>query len=170
MAGVNVQMDEDLASLNDLDDLKNADADSQNPAPKGPPVEPVYSFNVRDKVTGKAGQFTSVVPDVKTRIAMGRRRAQLAGGFPWEALDGESKGIINTLVACSFCLTEKPDWFTDVLNARAYHVILVVGEEVLAHHERWFRSLAGVGEGASYRSLVEVTGGVGAQVPSAVAR
>lgn len=163
--GVNVQMDADLADLNDLGDLVKADSDGQAEAkPKGPPVEPVYTFTVRDKVTGKAGQFTSVVPDVKTRIAMGRRRAQLAGGFPWEALDGEARGIINTIVACSFCLTEKPDWFTDVLNARAYHVILVVGEEVLAHHERWFRSLAGVGEGATYRSLVEVTAGVGGAV------
>jgi len=164
---LDVKMEKDLEELNDLDDLR-ADT-GKAPEAKGPPVEPVYTFTIRDKVTGKVGSFTSIVPDVKTRIAMGRRRAQLAGGFAWEALDPDARGIINSLVVVAFCVTDKPEWFTDVMNARAYHVILVVGEEVLAHHERWFRSLAGVGEGATYRSLVEVTSGVGGAVQASVA-
>lgn len=164
---LDVKMDKDLEDINDLDDLRT-DA-GKAPEPKGPPVEPEYTFTIRDKVTGKVGTFKSIVPDVKTRIAMGRRRAQLAGGFAWEALDPDARGIINSLVVVAFCVAEKPEWFTDVMNARAYHVILVVGEEVLAHHERWFRSLAGVGEGATYRSLVEVTSGVGGTVQAPVA-
>lgn len=159
MDGIKVTMDADLEWLSDLTDIaKEPVAETE------PPVEPTYTFSVRDKVTGKVGQFTSVVPDVKTRVAMARRQAALTGGQPWESLDFEARALLSSLVLCAFCLSEKPEWFADIMSARAHHVLLVVAEEVGAHHARWFRALAGVGAQPTYRSLVEVTGGVGGAV------
>lgn len=161
---VKVEMDRDLSGLADLSDLASGVASDDAQAEQRPTVEPTYTFHVRDVVTGKSGAFTSVVPDVKTRVMMARRTAQLAGGQPWESMDFESRSLINALVTCAFCLADKPAWFSDVMAARALHVLLVVSEEVTAHHARWFRGLAGLGEGATYRSLVEVTSGVGSSV------
>lgn len=176
--GQRVRADDDLVNM-DLDGLRRAETGEAVPegeqaaepgaaaAKRAEPVEPTYEFTITDKITGKKGLFVSRVPTVADRIHMGRARAKLAGGMPWVSMPEEVQGLINCIAACSFCLIQKPDWFKDVMASMTLHVILVVGEEVLAHHERWFRGLGRMGEGETYRSYVEVTPRVGASVQAA---
>lgn len=165
--GATARIESDLEGVEDLDDLDRlAPAAPEDGDKSAPTVEPVIEFTVRDRVSGRTGTFVSAIPDVKTRIAMARLKVQLAGGFPFTALDVNDQNLIDCLVNCRFGLTQKPKWFTGIMTARELHVILAVGEEVAKHHRAWFRALGNLGPTDTYRALVEVTGGVGSDVPA----
>ena len=136
--------------------------------PAGAVVDVIYRFDVEDKITGRKGTFTSTIPDVATRCEMGRYKARLAGGMPWVSLPPEDAILMDAMAWCTFCANrDAPKWFEDLHGARMPHVILAVGEVARSHYDRWFRYVAKMGSGTTYRELVEITPSVGGAVRAA---
>jgi hypothetical protein len=123
----------------------------------------LHPFNVTDRTVSpqRAGRFVSEIPTDAVRMEMAAMRATLLRGASWHSLTDDEQELIDAHVLCTWCLKERPDWYTDTLGARLPMVTLSVGRVIREHHAQFFRQhhdAAGASEG---RPLVEITPLVG---------
>jgi hypothetical protein len=123
----------------------------------------LHTFRVVDRTQSppRIGEFTSEIPTVDRRLRYAQMRGSLAGGVAWESLPPEDQELITSIAACTYYLKASPDWFDDPLGTRIPHVVLGVGQEVIAHQLRFFRAVAKASESDEGRPAVEITTVVG---------
>lgn len=96
-----------------------------------------YTFNFRHVApNGRTyeGVFTSRVPGIRQKAAIGVMRGQLAGGIAYNVLDPASVELNLVLATLAFCLDEKrPDWAKDLMTLEDTDVLFKLFEEVAIH-------------------------------------
>ncbi len=151
-----------------LDDIRRLGEVAPGPAAaeQGPPPERDHLFVLRVRTGGATleGPCTSRIPDTDERLAIGRARARLAGGLPWESLDPETRVLIDAQVLVAFCLVDRPEWLDRVLAERP-DVLLTVYGEVQRHEAEFFRRHLQAGGGPEGAPLVQVVPVPGAALP-----
>lgn len=113
------------------DELKN-DPKAQNPY--------VFDFEWTDS-RGHTwqGRFQTHMPTPLDIMRAGVMQSRLLGSAPKESLDAFTDEIAFMISRLSFCLDERPDWFTDPLSmVDGVPLIQAVYEEVAAY-EAFFR-------------------------------
>ena len=140
-----------------LSDLKKAAKEKIKP--ERPEIEPEeYAFIVRYRTRdGQVleGEFVTHVLTVQEMIEVGRAKAVLSGGRPWEALDSDTRTLIEAAATCSVALKKQPQWF-DTMAMKDPQLLLTVYGEVLAHEQRFFRTGVREGKEGQDSGVVEV--------------
>jgi len=145
------------------------EADPGPTAAEGPaaPMERDHVFVLRVRTfDGQQleGTCTSRILGTEDRLRLGRARARLAGGLPWESLNPETRVLIDAQVAVAFGLVDRPDWLPRVLEERT-DVLLEVYGEVARHEAEFFRRHLSPGAGPAQPPLVQVVPVPGAAQP-----
>ncbi len=140
-----------------LSDVKKAA--KEDVKPERPEIEPEeYAFIVRYRTRdGQVleGEFVSHVLTVQEMIEVGRAKAVLSGGRPWEAIDPDTRTLIEATATCSVALKKQPGWF-DTLAMKDPQILLAVYGEILAHEQRFFRTGLREGKEDQNAGMVEI--------------
>lgn len=132
----------------------------------------LHAFNVTDRTVQpeRMGRFVSEVPTDAIRMEMAGMRAVLLRGASWQSLTPDEQELIDCHILCTWCLKEKPTWYTDTMGARLPMVTISVGRVIREHHAQFFRVHTEYCGATAERPIVEITALVGTEVPAAIAR
>lgn len=107
-----------------------AKADDDNPL-----AQERYAFSIT--YLDKTGVFENKILTLQDRIDVGLLQARLAQNTPWQALDEDTRYLVQVTAHLAGSLTKKPAWFS-LANLLDPAVAFLVYEEV-ARHEAYFR-------------------------------
>ena len=148
----------DIARLGDPSPL--------TPSAAEPLPEREHAFVLRVHMADgeKEGTCVCRITGVEDRLRMGRIRARLAGGIPFDFLDAATRTLIDAQAVVAISVIEKPKWFDEVVESRP-DVLLAVYEEVQRHDAAYFRSDVPAGGGKARVPMVAVVPVPGAATP-----
>jgi hypothetical protein len=121
-------------------ELKALRADVAPESPKDDADNPMgkekWGFSVDFK--GAKASFTNKILTIAERVEVGLLQARLARNAPWEALDEETRYLLNVIAHLTVSLAEKPMWFSP--NTLKDTAILYAVYAEVAKHETYFRT------------------------------
>lgn len=140
----------EMSHLPSMEDLKKSVEAKVETKPKADPKKQLRQearYTFRFAYTGKngrfwEGQFTSVIPTIKTRQMIGVLRAQMGGGVPYSALDPYIDNLNYVIAHLTFMLDTNapdfPEWAKDLRNVDDPEVVFALWNEEVQPHEATF--------------------------------